>query len=85
MAIIAGLRAIIQLLIQALGLGVVGYTLYQHGPELSEAAATSAQQITRAAGNVAEGAGNLAKDAGNMGGGILLLGGAVLLVAVLGR
>jgi hypothetical protein len=85
MAIIAGLRAIIQLLIEALGLGFVGYTLYQHGPELSETAATTTKQVVQAAGNVAEGAGDLAKDAGNMGGGLLLLGGAILLVAILGR
>ena len=85
MAIIAGLRAIIQLLIQALGLGFIGYTLYQHGPELSETAATTTKQVAQAAGNVAEGAGNLAKDAGSMGSGVLLLSGAILLLVVLGR
>lgn len=82
MAIVKALQAIIQFLIRALGLGFIGYTLFQHGPELSETVAQSSRQVVQAAGNVAEGAGDLAKDAGGMGGGLMLVAAAAILILV---
>lgn len=82
MAIIQALQAIVKLLIQLGIVSFVGYTLLQHGPELSETAAQTIKQFAQAAGNAAEGAGDAAKDVGSMGGGLLLVAAAAMILLV---